>query len=133
MQHIVNALFVRDGAVLLARRSPQRRSYPETWSFPGGHVEEGETLEEALIREVQEEVGVTPMRFRALGTIQDPDPAKHGEVTYHLYAVTAWAGGEPALLGDEHTELRWVGVDAAAHVEGLAIADYQHFFGQIGG
>jgi 8-oxo-dGTP diphosphatase len=49
MRTIVNALFVRDGMVLLARRSPHRSTYPGLWSFPGGHVEQGETLAEALV------------------------------------------------------------------------------------
>lgn len=43
--------------VLLARRSPHRAAYPSRWSFPGGHVEHHETLTDALIRELREEVG----------------------------------------------------------------------------
>src|SRR5436190_8776587 len=67
MRNIVNALFVRDGAVLLVRRSPHRSTYPGFWSFPGGHVEPGESLAEALVREVREEVGVVPTRIDFLG------------------------------------------------------------------
>lgn len=47
MSNIVNALLVREGTVLLARRSPRRAAYPGLWSFPGGHVEANETLDEA--------------------------------------------------------------------------------------
>jgi mutator protein MutT len=89
--------------VLLARRSPHRSTYPGLWSFPGGHVEQGETLAEALVREVQEEVGVTPTTFSFLGTIADRNTAESDPATYHMYAVTVWDGGEPALRGDEHT------------------------------
>ena len=53
MRNIVNALFLRDGMVLLARRGPHRSAYPDRWSFPGGHVEQDETLTEALVREVR--------------------------------------------------------------------------------
>jgi 8-oxo-dGTP diphosphatase len=67
MRNIVNALLMQEGTVLLARRSPQRKAYPGLWSFPGGHVEENETLVEALIRELLEEVGVTPTRYACLG------------------------------------------------------------------
>src|SRR4051794_1560231 len=73
MRNIVNALFVRNGCVLLARRSPKRRIYPDVWSFPGGHVDEGETLAEALIRELNEEVGVVPITYVLMGTISDPN------------------------------------------------------------
>lgn len=44
MRNIVNALLLREGKVLLARRSRHRKAYPDLWSFPGGHVEGDETL-----------------------------------------------------------------------------------------
>lgn len=132
MRRIVNALLVRDGAVLLAKRSPAKRAYPDTWSFPGGHVELDETLDDALVREVGEEVGLVPTCFHELGMIEKSDPAVHGAVTYHhLYAVTAWDGGEPVLVGDEHTELRWCDLEQAADIEDLAMAEYVGFFERL--
>jgi 8-oxo-dGTP diphosphatase len=123
VRRIVNALLVRNGCVLLARRAPHRKAYPDLWSFPGGHVEPGETLEQALIREAREEIAVTPVHFVARGTIADPnevaDPA-----TYHMFVVSAWAG-EPRLIGDEHTMLRWIGFDAAAKMADLAMEEYR--------
>jgi 8-oxo-dGTP diphosphatase len=97
LRNIVNALFLRNERVLLARRSPHRPAYAGLWSFPGGHQERDETLAEALIREVQEEVGVRATTFTLLGTIGDPNTTDADPVTYHMYAVTAWDGGEPAL------------------------------------
>ena len=128
MRQIVNALLVRDGAVLLAKRSPARRAYPGSWSFPGGHVEAGETLNDALVREVQEEIGVTPTCFRMLGSIQEPNLRTYDEATYHLYAVSVWEGVQPILIGDEHTELRWVTLDRAGSISGLAMSEYVDFF-----
>jgi 8-oxo-dGTP diphosphatase len=129
---IVSALLVRDGAVLLVKRSPAKRAYPNTWSFPGGHVEPGEALDAALVREVGEEVGLVPTCFRQIGTIEKLDPEASGAVTCHyLYAVTAWDGGEPVLVGNEHTELRWCALEHAASIEGLAMADYGGFFERI--
>lgn len=46
-----------DGRIFIQRRSPDRRLFPNTWDIVGGHVESGETVEEALYREVQEETG----------------------------------------------------------------------------
>jgi 8-oxo-dGTP diphosphatase len=46
-----------DGRIFIQRRSPDRRLFPNTWDIVGGHVEPGESLEEALHREVQEETG----------------------------------------------------------------------------
>jgi 8-oxo-dGTP diphosphatase len=123
VRRIVNALLVRNGCVLLARRAPHRKAYPDLWSFPGGHVEPGETLAQALIREMGEEIEVTPTRFVATGTIADPnevaDPA-----TYHMFVVSEWTG-EPRLIGDEHSTLRWIAFDAAANMAGLALEEYR--------
>jgi 8-oxo-dGTP diphosphatase len=128
MRHIVNALFVRDGEVLLVRRSPHRSAYPSLWSFPGGHQERHETLTEALVREVQEEIAVTPTTFAFLGTITDPNTSETDPATYHMYAVSAWDGGEPVLLGDEHTELRWLTPATASALPDLALKEYLPLF-----
>ena len=63
MKDIVKAMLLRGTNVLLARRSSARRTYPDRWSFPGGHVETGEALDDALVRELQEEIGLTPLVF----------------------------------------------------------------------
>ena len=57
MKDIVKAILLRGSNVLLARRSSGPRNYPDRWSFPGGHVETGEALDDALVRELQEEIG----------------------------------------------------------------------------
>jgi mutator protein MutT len=125
MRDIVNALFVREGTILLSRRSPHRKTYPNQWSFPGGHVEKDETPEEALIRESREEVGVVPIRYKSLGSINDPNSEDADAVIYHMYAVTAWEEGEPTMIGDEHTELNWFAVGIAALLPDLALTEYR--------
>ncbi|UUZ59363.1 NUDIX hydrolase [Nocardioides sp. B-3] len=55
---IAVAALVRDGRVLLGHRHPRRRIYPDCWDLVGGHVEAGETPEQAVIRECGEELGV---------------------------------------------------------------------------
>lgn len=59
---IVAALIYRDGGIILQQRPQESSTYPEVagrWEIPGGKVERGETLEEALLREVKEETGLT--------------------------------------------------------------------------
>ena len=46
-----------DGRVFIQRRSPTRKLFPDTWDIVGGHLEPGETVDEALRREVEEETG----------------------------------------------------------------------------
>ena len=121
---IVNAVLLRDGCVLLARRSAARKAYPGLWSFPGGHVERGEDLEQALHRELGEEVGIVPVECHPLAPITDPHVAT---TTYRMYAVTAWQG-EPAILDHEHSELRWFPLNAATSLPDLALDAYRPLF-----
>jgi 8-oxo-dGTP diphosphatase len=107
----VGALFIRpDGNVLLGLRAPTKKSWPRHWDAIGGRVEDGESLEEALIREVQEEIGVTPTQFRLIATVRERRPETYGDALHHVYAVTRWQGGEPANVCDEHTELKWFSI-----------------------
>ena len=125
MRQIVNAVLVREATVLLAKRSLRRKAYPGGWSFPGGHVEQGESWAEALVRELREEVGITPLNFRLLRSIDDPNTTTDDPVVYHMYLVTDWRGGEPAILDAEHSELRWFTRAAAIALPDLALDDYR--------
>jgi 8-oxo-dGTP diphosphatase len=127
MPDIVNAVLLRANEVLLAKRSPTRRAYAGLWSFPGGHVEAGESLEQALHRELEEEVGISPTDFRLFSQITDPASAT---TIYHMYVVTAWTG-TPTIRDSEHTELRWFALRAAMLAEGLALPDYCALFAEV--
>ena len=105
MRDIVNAVLMQDDKVLLVRRSPHRLAYPGLWSFPGGHVEQDETLMERLSEKCARKSGLIPTSFSFLVSIPDPNASENDPATYYFYAVFAWTGGEPTLLGDEHTEL----------------------------
>ena len=130
---LVNAVLVRNGQVLLARRATHRAAHPGLWSFPGGHVEPGETLEAALVREVEEEIGVTPRAFTRVSTMSDPKAAETDPVTFHMFAVQTWIGGEPSMLGDEHSELRWFDLPAASGLPELAPCQFKLGHYPVGG
>jgi len=129
MRNVVNALLLRQGSVLLARRSPHRKAYPGLWSFPGGHVEAGETLEQALTREASEEVNVAPVTYRAVARIADPNTTSE-PITYHMYAVREWRG-QLGINNDEHTELRWFTFEEAKELPDLALEDYRVLFDSL--
>lgn len=127
MTDIVNGLLVRDQHVLMAHRSPLRRTYPGTWSFPGGHVEDGETLEQALKRELSEEIGVLAKSWVSLGRFDDPSGSPEKVVTFHFFLVRQWHGA-PQNIGNEHTEIRWVRLPDAIHMPDLTFLFYLELF-----
>jgi 8-oxo-dGTP diphosphatase len=100
---VVGAALVRDARVLAARRiSPERLA--GLWEFPGGKVEPGETDEEALLRELEEELGVTVVVGERIG----PELQLGGTAVMRVYLATLTAG-EP--VGHEHDALRWLAAD----------------------
>lgn len=113
---------------MLAKRASYKRWYPNCWDLVGGHVESGETLETALVRECQEEVGLTPLIYAKIGELlEETDP----EIRYHVYKISQWDGGEPQLMGDEHTELRWFDLDDATSIKDIALRGYRPLFREL--
>jgi len=113
---VVAAAIIHAGAVLAAQRSspPALAGF---WEFPGGKVEPGESEFEALIRECQEELGVTVTPQRFLGEM----PSPHGDGSW---SVRLWSAelanpdlGLPIAL--EHLELRWLGTQELSSVNWL--------------
>jgi 8-oxo-dGTP diphosphatase len=98
--------------MLLAKRSEDRTFYPGVWDIIGGHCEGNETPADALLRELEEEIGVKALVCEEIAVLGEPQPAEHGEARYHVFIVTAWSG-EPRLRNAEHSELRWLFLDQA--------------------
>jgi 8-oxo-dGTP diphosphatase len=121
----VGALFIsEDGRILLGLRAAWKKTWPCYWDTIGGRVEPGESLEDALVREVREEVGVTPIEFRLIAIVNERQPEIYGEARHHIYAVTSWQGGDPANVCDEHTELRWFSITEMASLTNIVDCDY---------
>lgn len=60
------------------------------WEFPGGKIEAGESAEEAMIRELQEEVGITPQGAALFDTLEYQFPDRH--ITLWFWLVESWEG-----------------------------------------
>ena len=101
MTVVVAAAIERDGRYLAARRT-RPEDVAGRWEFPGGKVEPRESEEQALAREIREELGVEIAVGRR---IPGEWPLRDGLVL-HLYVATL-VDGEPAPL-EQHDEIRWV-------------------------
>jgi 8-oxo-dGTP diphosphatase len=128
MKHIACAIFCRNRSLLLAKRASHKLAYANCWDVIGGHVDPGETIAQALIREAEEEVGLTPRSFVSTGSFREPRPELHGQATYHFFVVHQWDGGEPTMMGDEHSEIRWFTIDEACALADLAVPAYRDLF-----
>ena len=102
MTEVVAGLVWREGRFLICQR-PKNKTLPLLWEFAGGKVEPGETKEAALIREFQEELGVSI----AVGEVFTEITHTYPDITFHLTLFhAAIPAGEPQLL--EHNDLRWI-------------------------
>lgn len=102
---VAAALVDGDGRVLVQQRSPGR-PMAGLWEFPGGKIEPGERMEDALVRELAEELGISTERAclapAGFGTALKEDG---GELLLLLYTCRKWRGIPQAL---DATALRWL-------------------------
>ncbi len=107
VQVAVAILTRAQGEYLLASR-PQGKGWAGWWEFPGGKIESGETPEHALIREAQEELGITPTQIQPWIKRRYDYPATHDAeaktVLLHFFFVSAWQG---ELHAREGQQLAW--------------------------
>jgi 8-oxo-dGTP diphosphatase len=87
---------------------PQGKPYAGWWEFPGGKLETGETVEQALARELDEELGISVQKSLPWAVLTYLYP--HAHVRLHFQRVVAWQG-EPASR--ENQNLRWLTPQAA--------------------
>jgi len=109
---IARAVIRRDGKVLLARLKAK------SWTFlPGGHVEPGEPVEAALVRELAEELGVDATVGRMIGVVENGYLAD-GATRHELNLVFDVELAELNVVSQEaHLEFEWFALDELADVD----------------
>lgn len=107
INQVALALIYDDGRWLVGKRAPGR-IFAGMWEFPGGKMLDGETPEQAAVRETREETGLMVQPLRRLDGLTD----NQGAYPVHLYTVYCRRiGGQAAPCGPAILELRWVGLD----------------------
>ena len=106
MHTSVGAILEKDNKILMLNRKKK----PLGWANPAGHVEENETFENALIRELKEETGLTAIKFELVINEYIPWNECSRGVKGHdcyIFQITEW-NGELRLAEDEAHDLKWV-------------------------
>ena len=99
---VAAGLIFRDGLLLIARRHPDSH-LGGLWEFPGGKREAGETFEQALVRELNEELGARVEVGELVEAVTHRYPAKTVRIQFHLCSLVQ---GEPRAV--ECSELAWI-------------------------
>ncbi len=107
----VGVLINPAGALLLGQR-PEGKPYAGYWEFPGGKIEAGETLFEALKRELLEEIDVVIDDAQEIMVIEHDYP--HAYVRLHICVVKSWQG---QVRGLENQSLAWLERDDIDRIE----------------
>lgn len=106
--HVAVAIIQKPNSEFLLASRPHGKGWAGWWEFPGGKIEAGESAEHALIRELQEELGITPSHIQPWLTRTYDYPATHDSaaktVKLHFFFVSTWQG---SLRGLENQQLSW--------------------------
>src|SRR5689334_16073365 len=101
MPAVAAAIIVHDGRVLLVRRRVAEGEL--SWQFPAGVLEDGESGEQAAVRETLEETGLDVVATKTLGDRIHPATGRR-----MIYVVCDWVGGEAHVAdADELAEVEW--------------------------
>ena len=106
MTQAVAFLLAKDGKFLAERRRMDKEAYSGMLAVPGGRMEQGESKEDTLKREMEEELSVRPLKYDYYCSLEDP--GVYGGLTIHYYWVHLWEGD---LRSGEAEELVWLDLE----------------------
>lgn len=109
----VGIVFNSDNDVLIGQRLV-KDAYYQKWEFPGGKLEDKETAQQALVRELQEELGIVVEKCELLMEHKHDYP--DSQVTLFVYTIAEYSGN---ALGKEGQALRWVNLNELSNLNFL--------------
>ena len=110
--NVVAAIIIKDGSLFATQRG--YGEWKDWWEFPGGKIEQGETPEEALVREIHEELSAEISVDEFLCTVEYDYPQFH--LTMHCYLCSLMTD---SLHLNEHEAARWLSKDELDSVKWL--------------
>lgn len=119
----VGVICFKDNKVLILKRTPQRRLYPNKWECGGGKVRPGESFVDACQRQMHEEAGlkIEYIGFITIYEIPLEDNYKIPGVKF-AFKITGYDNGKEPKISDEHTEYKFISedqIDQYDFIEGI--------------
>ena len=101
---VVAGLILQNNKLLICQR-PNFKDHPLKWEFPGGKIKNDETNEEALIREINEELSINILNYEELISYNFDYKDLKKQVFIYFYLVNNFRG---KVLNNFHKELKWI-------------------------
>ena len=101
---VVAGLILQNNKLLICQR-PNFKDHPLKWEFPGGKIKNDETNEEALIREINEELSINIINYEELISYNFSYKDLNKKVFIYFYLVNNFSG---KVLNNFHKELKWI-------------------------
>ena len=114
-QIVLTGILKDNDEFLVVKRNKNDDLYPSAWEFPGGHLEDGETLKDGLKRELMEEIGYTEDFNPIITHYFDEVKEKNNELIHDLeidFIVNVDKSKVNIKLSEEHSDYKWVTKDS---------------------
>ena len=111
---VIGIVILDDNHILLLKRSPQRRTSPNKWQTPSGFLKEGESAEEAVLREVEEETLLDGIITKSGKSFEILDEWARWIIIPFLVAVES---DKVVIDTSEHSQFKWIRVNEISNFE----------------
>ena len=111
---VIGVVILDDNRILLLKRSPQRRTSPNKWQTPSGFLKEGESAEEAVLREVEEETMLDGTITKSGKSFEILDEWARWIIIPFLISVES---DKVVIDTNEHSQFKWIRVDEISNFE----------------
>lgn len=112
---VLTGILKDNDLLLIVKRNENDEMFPGAWEFPGGHLEDGETIKEGLKRELKEEVNLTDEFEPIITHYYDEVKEKNGELFHNLeidFIINVDSSKLNIELSNEHCDYKWVERDS---------------------